>query len=341
MASRRYAALAVALLLSAGGLPAQDAAPPTAAQLSARLERFVDSLARAERFAGVVLLADRDSVVLVRAWGLADRERGRPITSDTRLNLGSINKAFTATAVRQLAAQGRLSLDDPLIRHLPGYPNRAVAEAVTLRQLLEHTAGIGGNIFGVPAGGSRARLRSNGDFIPLFASEPPLFAPGSARRYCNACYVLLGAVVERVSGMSYYDYVREHVVRPAGMEATDSYALDSLPPNTAIGYTRGEDAAAAAPLRPNTDLLPGRGSAAGGGYSTVRDLLRFAQAARQGRIPGGPGGGLGIAGGAPGINALLESDIRGRWTLVVLANMDPPAAGRIGTELRGWLGARP
>lgn len=312
----------------------------TTPQVAAALGRLLDSLGAADRFSGVVVLTEGGTPVFERAVGMADRTRGRPVTLDTRFNLGSINKAFTATAIRQLAAQGRLTLDDRLIRHLPDYPNRAVAEQVTLRQLMEHTAGIGGNIFGAPAGGTRAQIRTNNDFIPLFASESPAFAPGASRRYCNACYVLLGAVVERVSGMSYYDYVRQNVFAPAGMDATDSYALDSLPPNTATGYTRDGPGAESGPLRPNSDLLPGRGSAAGGGYSTARDLLAFAQAARDGRIRGGPGGGVGIAGGAPGINALLEADVAGRYTLVVLANMDPPVAEEIGRRVRAWLGVR-
>jgi len=178
------------------------------------------------------------------------------------------------------------------------------------------------------------------DFIPLFAHEPLAFPPGKERRYCNPCYVLLGAIVARASGQSYYDYVREHIFRPAGMDATDSYALDSLPENTAVGYTRGEPGSPSrrGPLRPNTDLLPGRGSAAGGGYSTARDLFKFASAVRQGRIPGGPPAAFSVAGGAPGVNALIESGLAGRYTLVVLANLDPPAAEDIGARVRDWLG---
>jgi D-alanyl-D-alanine carboxypeptidase len=188
----------------------------------------------------------------------------------------------------------------------------------------------------------RASLRRNEDFIQLFAHEPLAFSPGKERRYCNPCYVLLGAIVARASGQSYYDYVREHIFRPAGMDATDSYALDSLPENTAVGYTRGVPGSPSrrGPLRPNTDLLPGRGSAAGGGYSTARDLLRFATAVRQGRIPGGPPAAFSVAGGAPGVNALIESGLAGRYTLVVLANLDPPAAEQIGARVRDWLGVR-
>jgi len=312
----------------------------TEPQLVAALQAHLDSLAAADRFSGVVVLARGDTRVFERAYGMADREAGARNVLDTRFNLGSINKAFTQIAIRQLAQAGKLALADTLIQHLPDYPNRDVAERVTIAQLLEHTSGIGGNIFAAPAGGSRNDLRRTADFMALFAHEPLQFEPGSRQQYSNAGYVVLGAVIERLSGMSYYDFVRANVFEPAGITSTGSYARDSLPPNSAVGYPRGGPGSEArGPLRRNTETLPGRGSAAGGGYSTAEDLLRFAQAVREGRIQGGPPGGMGIAGGAPGINAILETDIAG-YDLVVLANLDPPAAEDVGRQIRTWLGVR-
>ena len=338
---RRLApAAAVALALGASRAAAQ--APPTPAADSQRIAlqaAQLDSLASTAQVSGVVLLAQGPTPVLQRTYGLADRAAKRPNTIDTRFNLGSISKVFTATAIRQLAEQGKLGLDDPLVRHLPDYPNADVARRVTIRQLLEHRSGIGGNIFDAPPGRTRADLRRNRDFLQLFAAQPLQFEPGTGQRYSNAGYVVLGAVIERVSGASYYDYVREHIFRPAGMTATDSYAKDSLPPNTALGYARdapGESTQG--PLRPNFDLLPGRGSAAGGGYSTAPDLLRFALAMQAGRIAGAPRQAMGIGGGAPGINALLEAGMPGGYTLVILANLDPPAAEALGRAVGGWLG---
>src|SRR3990172_5807985 len=250
----------------------------TEPQLVAALQAHLDSLAAADRFSGVVVLARGDTRVFERAYGMADREAGARNVLDTRFNLGSINKAFTQIAIRQLAQAGKLALADTLIQHLPDYPNRDVSERVTIAQLLEHTSGIGGNIFAAPAGGSRNDLRRTADFMALFAHESLQFEPGSRQQYYNAGYVVLGAVIERLSGMSYYDFVRANVFEPAGVTSTGSYARDSLPPNSAVGYTRGSpDSAAQGPLRRNTETLPGRGSAAGGGYSTAEDLLRFAQ----------------------------------------------------------------
>ncbi|MBI4421295.1 MAG: beta-lactamase family protein, partial [Gemmatimonadetes bacterium] len=336
----RLVPLAFVAAIAAPLARAQETSPTLSEpELIRSLQAYADSLAGADRFSGVVLLAKGSAPVFQRAWGLADREAGRPNTAETRFNLGSINKAFTATAIRQLAAQGRLSLDDTLLEVLPDYPNPDVARRITIRQLLDHSSGIGGNIFAAPAGKTRAALRANGDFIPLFAGEPLQFPPGSRRAYSNAGYVVLGSLIERLSGTSYYAYVRTHIFEPAGMTQTDSYAIDSLPPNTALGYTRGGPGAAGTePLRRNRELMPGRGNAAGGGYSTAADLLRFLTAAAEGRISGAPRGGVGVAGGAPGVNAIVEADPDGGYRLIVLANQDPPVAEQIARKFRELLG---
>ena len=339
---RVVAPLTVTLLLIASALAAQTNTPAPLPEdiLVSRLGSTVDSLARADQFSGVVLLVRNGAPVFQRAWGMADREARRPNDLETAFNLGSINKVFTATAIRQLAAAGRLDLDSLLGKYWPDYPNAAVASQVTIRQLLNHRSGIGGNIFDAPPGGTRHDVRHNRDYLQLFVNEPLQFPPGTQQAYSNAGYVVLGLLVERLSGEDYYAYVDRHIYQPAGMTHTAAYPADSLPPNTAIGYTRGdEDAPPTAPLRRNTDLLPGRGSAAGGGYSTAGDLERFLQALRDGKIPGGPPAGIGVAGGTVGVNAVVEGGLPGGYDLIVLTNLDPPAAMRVSRLVRGWLGA--
>jgi len=339
---RAAAALGAALLLTASALSAQtnNPAPLPEAVLVSRLESTVDSLARADQFSGVVLLTRQGAPVFQRAWGMADREAHRPNNMETAFNLGSINKVFTATAIRQLAAAGRLELDSLLGKYWPDYPNAAVASQVTIRELLNHRSGIGGNIFDAPPGGTRHDVRSNRDYLPLFVNEPLQFPPGTRQAYSNAGYVVLGLLVERLSGEDYYLYVDRHIYQPAGMTHTAAYEVDSLPPNTAIGYTRGEDdPPPTAPLRRNTDLLPGRGSAAGGGYSTAGDLALFLQALRAGKIPAGPPAGIGVAGGTVGVNSVVEGGLPGGYDLIVLTNLDPPAAERVARLVRGWLGS--
>jgi CubicO group peptidase (beta-lactamase class C family) len=300
----------------------------------------MDSLTSADQFSGVVVLLKQGVPVFQRAYGMADRDARRPNSTETAFNLGSINKLFTATAIRQLAAAGKLDLDSTLATYWPDYPNPEVARRATIRQLLQHRSGIGGDIFGTLPHQVRRDIRHNREYLPLFAAEPLRFAPGTGQRYSNAGYVVLGMLIERLSGEDYYDYVRRHIYEPAGMTRTAAYLVDSLPPNTAIGYSRGgEDAPANAALRPNSNDLPGRGSAAGGGYSTGQDLMRLLAALKAERIPGAPPAGLGIAGGAGGLNAAIEGGLPGGYDLIVMANLDPPAAERIARMVRGWLGA--
>lgn len=332
-------------------------APPAAteAAVAARVQAVVDSLAARDEFSGAVLVTRGGRTLVEKAWGEADRERHVPNRTDTRFNIGSINKLFTRVAIAQLAEAGKLRLSDTLSRWVPELP-AGVASRVTIAQLVAHRSGFG-DFFG-PAfeRADHRKLMSNADYLPLFADRSLEFEPGSRERYSNAGYVLLGLVVERASGESYYDYVRRHVYAPAGMKASDSYALDEPTPNRAVGYTREGGA-----LRTNHDQLPGRGSAAGGGYTTLRDLERFTVALGGHRLLGSawtawvlgadapaPGeraapeaeqarGGLGVAGGTAGVNAALEFDLGSRTCVVVLANLDPPAAERLAVEFGRWL----
>ena len=337
--TRSFAVFVAMSLLATPSLAAQAATPLTEAQLTDRLGKTLDSLAALGEFSGAVGMTRGGVKVFERAYGMADRATKRPNTVTTEFNIGSINKVFTATAIRQLAAAGKLDLDSTLGHYWPDYPGVAARKA-TIRQMMEHQAGLGGNIFDPPPGGTRNDIKHNNDYLQLFVSEPQAFAPGTSRRYCNACYVVLGMLIERVSGEDYYAYIRRHVYAPAGMTHTGSYKVDSLPPNTAIGYTTGlEDAPPGAPLHPNRAELPGRGSAAGGGYSTIGDLLQFITALRDRKIPAGPPAGIGIAGGSGGLNAVLEGDLPGGYDLAVTANLDPPAAERVGEMVRKWLGA--
>ena len=313
----------------AGAQPARSS-PISQAELVRRLSSSVDSLAKAGEFSGVAVIAKNGVPVFQRAYGLANRERSIPNNLETAFNLGSINKAFTQIAILQLSAAGKLNLDSTLAAYWPDYPNKARAQKITIRQLLRHTSGIGGNIFDSPSGGTRHDVRNLKDYLALFVNEPPQFEPGARNAYSNAGYVVLGLLIERLSGQDYYTYVREHILEPAGMTRTGSFFVDSLPPNTAIGYTTGrENAPPGTPLHPNTQELPGRGSSAGGGYSTAQDLLKFLKALREHRIPNGPPAGIGIAGGSGGINGAVEGDLPGGYDLVVLTNLDPPAAERI------------
>jgi hypothetical protein len=300
------------------------------------LQELVDRAAADGKFSGVVMLAKDGQPQFARAYGFADAAKTVKNRVDTKFNLGSINKVFTQVAIGQLAAAGKLSLGDTVRKHLPDYPS-PVADKITIQQLVEFRSGLG-DFFGPEfMAAPPSKIRKLSDYLPLFVDKPLLFEPGSEQRYSNAGYIVLGLIVERLSGQSYYDYVREHIFKPAGMHDTDSYQIDENVPNRAFGITKRGDS-----------QMPGRGSSAGGGYSTADDLLRFSKALLDNKLLSpkwtdwvfhGPKHNLGVAGGAPGINATLL--IEPPYTLVVLSNFDPPSAEEIARAARPLLGMAP
>jgi CubicO group peptidase (beta-lactamase class C family) len=334
--------------------------PLTEAEALALIEKRLNELIAADEISGVVMITKGKAPLLQKAFGLASREYNVANRMDTKFNLGSINKIFTQIAVGQLVEQGKLSFDDKLGKHLPDYPNRDAAAKVTIRQLLDMASGIG-DFFGPEFQDTpKDRLRSIKDFLPLFASKPLLFEPGTRQRYSNGGYIVLGAIIEKVSGQDYYEYVREHIFKPAGMQNSDWYEADIPTPNLATGYTR-EGTEGKSARRTNIYMQPAKGSPAGGGYSTAEDLLKFATALQTGklRLPDfktaasatvgnqnshtgkpAPFPGIGVAGGAPGINAFLVAagaESSGAYTIILMSNYDPPSAENLGKQIRGWL----
>jgi CubicO group peptidase (beta-lactamase class C family) len=291
---------------------------------------------------------------------MADRGLSVPNRKDTKFNLGSINKAFTQVAIAQLAEKGKLSFSDTIRKHLPAsvYP-LPEADRITIQQLVTMTGGLG-DFFGTKFTATpKGRIRNLSDYLALFANDPVVYPAGTSRRYSNAGYVILGLIIEKAAGQTYYDYVRENIYKPAGMTDSDSYALDAVVANRATGYTmEDEDDKKLAQPTSNIYMLPARGSSAGGGYSTAEDLVRFDMAMRAGKLlnPGGtqwfysdqsapPGagagplrGGRGVAGGTLGVNAVVEMDVDTGYTVVVLSNLDPRAAEQVGRTIRQWLG---
>ena len=302
-------------------------------QLADALDSYFGKLVARDIFSGNVLVAKDGKTVYQRSYGFADRANKIPNDSLTRFNLGSINKTFTQVAIQQLVARGKLSLTDTVGKLLPDYPQESTRSA-TVDQLLHHTAGVA-DFFGEEFSSiAKDRFRSNADYYKFVSQLKPLFAPGARKRYCNGCYIVLGAIVERISGTSYEQYVQQNIFKPAGMVATGPLQTDDINSNVAIGYTqRNGDGH----LRSNVLMHGASGCAAGGGYATAADLLSYAAAVLHGGIPDvAPQRGFGIAGGALGINSDLEQN--GPWTVIVLSNLDPPVAEDIGSLLARALG---
>ena len=350
------------LALQGTARPAEFALPHLSeSELTAALRKKMDEMAAADRFSGAVLLARDGKTVFAQAYGLADREKKTPNTLKTRFRLGSMNKMFTAVATLQLVQSGKLDLKAPFGNYLTDYPNKDVASKVTVEQLLSHTGGTG-DIFGPEFDKKRLELKTLQDYVKLYGNRALEFEPGSRWQYSNYGFLLLGVLVEKVSGQSYYDYVRDHIFKPAGMTGTASDPEDQTVADRSIGYTRFTGGN----LQPNTETLPYRGTSAGGGYSTVEDLSKFATALQTHKLLNAqytemlttgktetPGGGkyaygfqdamisgtrcFGHGGGAPGMNGELKICPGPGYVIVVLANMDPPAASRVADFLANRL----
>ena len=219
--------------------------------------------------------------------------------------------------------------------------------------MLSHTGGTG-DIFGPEFEKHRLELKTLRDYVNLYGQRALEFEPGSRWQYSNYGFLLLGVMIEKVSGQSYYDYVRDHIYKPAGMTGTASEPEEQTVSERSVGYMKDGPS----DWRPNIDTLPYRGTSAGGGYSTVEDLLRFATALQThkllnaqytemlttGKVDAGRGKYaygfqdavinetrcFGHGGGAPGMNGILQICPVPGYVIAVLSNLDPPAASRVG-----------
>jgi CubicO group peptidase (beta-lactamase class C family) len=275
-----------------------------------------------------------------------------------------MNKMFTAVAIAQLVEDGKLDFDDPLSKFLPEFPDPESAKKIRIEHLLSHTSGLGSYFDDRFAAASRARFRSVDDFMTLAESDSLRFEPGSAWSYSNTGFLVLGKVIEVVTGEDYHDYVRKHVYEPAGMTTTGEYELDRVNPNLAVGYQKEWDADGTMSYRNNLFQHVIRGGPAGGGYSTVEDLERFAEALAGGRLVSretfellttpkpdlsSPGYGFGFSaepdseitghsGGFAGISSNLDIFTRSGYVAVVMSNYGG-ASGPVVEKIRRLLGA--
>jgi CubicO group peptidase (beta-lactamase class C family) len=267
--------------------PPKDLPAPGPLDLEAavsELRAFVERLAQAAVFSGSVLLAKDGQLLYSDAHGLADRNHAVPNVIDTKFNLGSMNKMFTAVTAAQLVEEGKLRFDDPVSSFLGGKGwTSADLSKVRVEHLLTHTSGLGSYFNQTYQRSARQLFRKLDDYKPLLAEETLAFEPGTRWSYSNSGMLLAGAVIEAASGEDYFDRVRRTIYGPAGMSASDCYDIDYVVPKLAIGYEleRGPQGAR---WHTNTFSHVIRGGPAGGGYSTAPDLLAFAEALRGGRL---------------------------------------------------------
>lgn len=270
-------------------------------ELARLIQGALDQLVRRSDFSGCVAVSDGGATVFDECRGVAERSFAAPIDRATRFHVGSVNKMFTAVAVAQLVESGQLQWGATLAQLVPEYPDQAVARKITVWQLLHHTAGLGDYL--VPDYfAQRERFTQPLDHLGLIAKQTLVGEPGDAWAYSNAGYMLLGRIIENVSGERYAHYIQRHVFAPAGMQASGFNRLDEVVPKLATGYYR--DGMFSSLWRADWLKTEYQSGPAGGGYSTAADLLRFAQALREGKlvdartlakmfedpVPAGPGG---------------------------------------------------
>jgi len=248
------------------------------------LEELDQEITRAtfqDQFSGAVLLAKNGKPFFRKAYGLANRSFDVPTRIDTKLNLGSMNKMFTTVAIAQLQEQGKLDYNDVIGKFLGmDWISEEIGRKVKIRHLLTHTAGTGTFFNDLYWKSARDLFREVDDYKPLLAGMTLAFEPGTKWQYSNSGFVLLGAIVERLSGERYSDYVHDHIYRVAGMTNTGEFDMEELVPNLAVGYGTNRNREGKEIWVNNLFAHVIRGGPAGGGFSTVDDLLQFDLALR-------------------------------------------------------------
>ncbi|MFB9688707.1 serine hydrolase domain-containing protein [Amycolatopsis plumensis] len=336
-----------------------SAVTPTSVDVRA-FDRFVREQAAVDAFSGSLLLVHRGRPVLARSYGRAND--AAPNGPDTLFAMASVTKLFTAVAIAQLAQAGRLAYTSTLGTFLSGFP-AGIADTVQVHHLLTHTSGFG-DTFAMPGYLAEALTWTDVDQVmngttDYIRRSSPEFAPGAGYRYSNAAYHLLGAIVAEVSGQSYYDYVREHVFRPAGMTATDFRTRPQWHTDPRMAHPYAKQ-----PSGERADTIDQRlyvGTPSGDAFTTCADMARFAAALQGSKLldraftgitlggkvplppqPGGPPAGphagfqcygpmtllvgnqwvTGHGGGAPGTSTDFQLYPDTEWVTVILSNYD-------------------
>ncbi len=267
------------------GLGFNDArAPSNVTESSLTQEEFISEvkallrrLGEKEVFSGTVLVAKNKDVLFTHAAGEASKRFHVPNNIETKFNLGSMNKMFTSVTIMQLVQQGKLALGDTLDKFVDeSWLPKETTSQITIRHLLTHTSGLGSYFNEVYARSSRQLFRKLDDYTSLVKVEKLAFEPGKRFQYSNTGMFLLGVVIESVTKEDYFDYVRKVIYEPAGMQSSDCYEMDYPVENLAIGYS--PDPGSEWGWQNNYYKHVIKGGPAGGGFSTVGDLHRFALA---------------------------------------------------------------
>ena len=245
-------------------------------EIGTTVDKLFTGLVQDNLISGSVLIARDGQILVSKGYGPANREWNIPNRPETKFRLGSVTKQFTAMGILILANQGKLKLDDTLDKFLPQFPN---ADKIKIHHLLNHTSGVQSYNRVKDYGQRLIREMSIQEVIDWFKEEPPVGEPGEKFVYSNSGYVLLAAIIEKISGKSYEEFLKANIFKPLGMFATGQDVFERILPNRAHGYTIYEGKLYQAPYR-NMPFTSGAGSM----YSTVQDLYKWVQAVINGKL---------------------------------------------------------
>jgi len=304
-----------------------------------KVEKIINKAVEQELFSGVVLIAKEGKVLFSKAYGEANRDRHIKNTLNTKFDICSIGKIFTSTSIMLLAQKGLLKISDPVIKYLPDFP---FGNKITIHHLLTHTAGFG-NFFSIPEyWQSIDKMRSVNAVLPLIYKQKLEFeTPGEKWQYSNSGIVVLGAVIEKVSGIAYNEFIQKNIFGPLKMKESGLIYPEDKVENRSIGYIKNNDGS----FKNNIGVIP-PASPAGGLLTTANDLLIFDQALYSNsllnqeykKIMFTPllnnyaccwmvenkynNNTVGHSGGAPGANSMFRRYLNDKYTIIILSNYD-------------------
>ena len=334
-------------------IPAPDVPESTTLPFEVAMQQYVRRLASYDQFSGVLAISRDGKLIFETAAGSANREENLPNTTETAFNYASVGKMFTAVAIAQQLEAGHLQLSNTVAEMLPDFSIQA-AHPITVDQLLTHQSGLPDflELLDHMSPEQRAEL-PQGDELAVIADQPLRFQPGERFEYSNTNFVILGRILEKLTGKSYENVIIENIFKPTGMTQTALNRETLTDTLIAKGYTE---------LSPTGQFTPGQrhfnpmfsggtGGPAGGGVTTAGDMLKFASALRseqlisaktlelllEKRVPGmrpgesyargfivresSHGEVFGHSGGYPGVDAQIDISTTG-WTVIVLCNYE-------------------
>lgn len=271
--------LIVPIILCSCHINSEKTGIPTDLKIN-QINNYLDSL---EGFSGAVLIAKDDSIMFKKAYGFAHLGHKVKNNIDTKFSYASIGKSFTAVAIFQLIQEGKITLQDNIGKFLPYYANKTARDSITIELLLKHRSGLPHYFLSEKyLNTSKSQFRNIEDLQNLYENEPLEFKPNAQFAYRNTNYIVLGRIIEVVSKMPYEDYIKKHILSSSAMESTGNFDIDLNIENTAENYTLSD-------IYPNQlqktiFMSTAKGGPAGGGYTTVDDLYKFALAFKNNKL---------------------------------------------------------